>query len=221
MSRIVEKALKILSYDFEFHDINNSIVKEKEILKKYLESAEIQSLCNGDEISNKRIILVRQILKNLSQTAYFIDPQLLVYTNIKMLVDTLKHGISKESISAFSSYAAISEVLGEEINNAYEFFQVAYRLSEKYGDYNYKSDVCVKCGNFVIPWKRHLRESDAINREGAEAGFISGEVMYAIYSLTHKIMNSFNYGKPLNEIMKDAPEVLTFRKKIIILSVFI
>ncbi len=130
-----------------------------------------------------------------------------------MLSHTIQFGLTKESISACSSYAAIFDAINEDVNKAHAIYMTGYRLSEKYMDYYYISDICIKGGNFVLPWIRHLRETHEINIKGSEAGFISGEMIYAILSLTHMTVNSFNYGEQLQTTRKMAAKHLVESRK--------
>ena len=96
---------------------------------------------------------------------------------------------------------------------AYSFGQLAMDLSDKYSD---ASQLCrtthVFCA-FINHWTKHLREFDAVNRRGFQAGLQAGELQFAGYHRYNRSLCLFHLGTNLKELVPELEELIRFSRK--------
>ena len=69
-------------------------------------------------------------------------------------------------------------------------------------------------GSFVVPWKKHARNSRDIVRHAFDVAYRMGDFTYAAYSFTQLLMNYLVVGDPLAKAQAEAERGVAFAKSV-------
>jgi predicted ATPase/class 3 adenylate cyclase len=206
-------ALQLLGIHFPEENFTDFFEQEHNRLKQRLGDRALSELLNLPEITDPEKKLAVKLLSNLGSAAYRYQQsiwQTIVVISIHLFLD---YGNIPESCYGYSNYGTLlGSVLGD-YQSGYESCLVSLRLSEQYRNLTQKSRACFILSNFVQSWVKHVKEADAINLQGAQAGLESGEIQYVGYTISYRISNLFFQGKPLEDLLNDLLNALSFCQK--------
>jgi PAS domain S-box-containing protein len=134
-----------------------------------------------------------EILNSLLLPAHVSAPKLLpslLYTALHL---NLKFGLHPSSCMMAMVYAAF--VWSEDIDQAYQFGELAVKLVEKLRAYRYMCEVRAGVNAFVFPWKSHYRTVEKALKDTVQIGLEMGDKSYAMSSLVN--------GSYLNIFLRD------------------
>ncbi|MCP4137483.1 MAG: AAA family ATPase [bacterium] len=192
------EGLRLLGIKIPANPGNLSVLKAMITLKLMLLNKNIDDLHEMREISNSKQILVMSLLVNIFLSAYLTSPYLAIYISLRMLVFTLKHGISKMSVMAYASYGFFQILFGN-YPKAVKFVDLAFEVEKRLHATTYKSKIYfVKA--LVSPWGVHYREAIKYTNMGLRHSLENGDQNYAIYNIQGLILVMVNVGDPLNSI---------------------
>lgn len=204
------EALKLLNVDLPEKDLHSVFDAEYAKLKRRLQQQSIASLLELEEITDPQQKLIVKLLSNLGSAAYRYEQKLWEVVVVLSLNCFLEYGNIPESCYGYSNLGTLlGSVLGD-YRSGYEACLVSLRLSEKYNSPTQKSRACFILSNFVHSWVKPIQQADGVNSEGVQAGLESGEIQYVGYTLSYRITNLFFQGKPLQPLLSDLFDALTF-----------
>lgn len=206
-------ALRLLGMEVPAEGPRAAADKEIAIIKEKLGNKDIASLIRIPEMTDPGKKIAMNILMNMDAPAYYVDQQLFAFVSTKKVRLSLEYGHVPASCAGYSTYGMLCGAAAGDYQAGFAFGQLALKLSEKFHDLRQKCKSCVVLANYLHPWVRHIKESEAINEEGYQAGLNAGELEYAGYNLGHALRNNFFQGKNLDYISKKANDYLRFFQK--------
>ncbi|NJL56164.1 AAA family ATPase [bacterium] len=154
-----------------------------------------------------------KVLANIASPVYISNQNLFLYIILKIVNISLTYGNAPESAYGYSSYGVILGSTSGRYHIGYEFGLLAIRLSEKFNQLAEKCKACFVSCHTLNHWVKHIRENDAIDREAYQAGLESGELLFAGYCLIQQLLNQYNQGKNLQQILSNIPKFVQFIQK--------
>ena len=175
---------------------------------------DILSLIHEPVMQEPTKIVATKLLVNLIPTAY-LSGQMPLYALIsaKIINIGLQYGHSKESSHGYSNYGGVVAAMMGEYQLAYQFGQLAMQLTEKFENMYLRCKDSMLFGNFMSPWVRHIKETEAINLEGFKLGLETGELQYPGYIAMFQVMSPLYRGETLENVLENANKYLDFTNK--------
>jgi histidine kinase len=175
---------------------------------------DVLSLINEPVMQEPTKIVATKLLVNLIPTAY-LSGQMPLYALIsaKIINIGLQYGHSKESSHGYSNYGGVVAAMMGEYQLAYQFGQLAMQLTEKFDNMYLRCKDSMLFGNFMSPWVRHIKETEAINLEGFKLGLETGELQYPGYIAMFQVMSPWYSSEILDNVLDNANKYLDFTSK--------
>ena len=123
-----------------------------------------------------------RILATVATPSYIAVPELFPLIIFKMVSLSLKYGNSPESAFAYAGYGVILSGFLGEINAGYRFGQLALNLLPKFDDRQIKAKVVQTVNIWIVPWKKHIRETLQSVRQLYLMGLETGDLEWARYA---------------------------------------
>ncbi|MGB3205049.1 MAG: AAA family ATPase [Crinalium sp.] len=208
-----EKVLKLLGSNLPTDNFQAAFDNEVEEYRKNLESRNISSLYNSPEmeIPEKRAAL--KILSRLFPTAWILAPTLRNVIGVKAINLNLKYGNTPVSAMTYGYMAFIMAHVLHDYRSGYEYTSLGMKLADKYKDLASKAVVTQFHANAISPWLMHVKLSESINAEGANAGLQAGDFLVNGYTYTYNLYNLIYQGQNLELLLQEASRSLEFARK--------
>ena len=179
--------------------------------KNIIGTGDIASLVNQPEITDIYKRTVVEILSEMMVPARYSNDILFQVITVITVQFSLKYGAISKSPVGYSAYGML---LSSKNNyrEAYEFGELALKLSERFNDLAQKCRACFILGHYLNHWVRHLNYADDFNNEAYRAGLASGELQWAGYTLAYKLFPPFYRGAALDSLRAEIPSLLLFSR---------
>jgi predicted ATPase/signal transduction histidine kinase len=182
-------------------------------VRAQLGNRSIASLVDEPEMNDPKARMITSLLLKILPAAFFSNPVFYTIVVFKAVGLSLRFGPSSQSADLFSNYGHIvSGSLGEH-EAGREFGKLAVALTERFHRPDGQCRSGFHLANFIAPWTRPLRESEAINDTAFRAGLEGGDIIYTGYILIYKPYNKFYEGRPLDEVAAELPGVLHYTRR--------
>ncbi|HEY9857583.1 MAG TPA: AAA family ATPase, partial [Stenomitos sp.] len=133
-------------------------------------------------VSDPTIRLSMKILADFMAPAYLTGNETLFATTMLRLARlSLQHGNCVEAVTAYSCYSVLLAGLGD-LRGAYDFGQLALRLTERFGAYHTKSRTLVLYALFAHSWSKPWSGLDDWFKESVEVGRQSGDFLFMAFA---------------------------------------
>ncbi|MFL9452501.1 AAA family ATPase [Tolypothrix bouteillei VB521301_2] len=177
-------ALKSLGIDLPTQNLQAAFETELVEYRKNLGERDISVLFNNPEmeIPEKRSAL--KILTRIFPAAWILDPMLMYLVAAKLVNLNIKYGHMEKSSMGYSFFGVVNTHVLHDYHSGYEYSSLGMKLSDKYRDWSCKSAVTQVHGSFTMHWLKHIKFSERVNNEGAEAGLQVGEFQLVGYTMT-------------------------------------
>jgi predicted ATPase len=152
---------------------------------------------------DERIVASMRIMSSISSAAYFAAPPLLVVLACRLVVASVKHGLSSVTPYALSVYGIVLNTLGLQ-DQAHTWGQVALELLERYDDVRADARTRHVIHNLVCVWTVPLSTTLPKSREVVDICRSIGDVEYAGYAIHATVHNAIYAGKELQPLFEDA-----------------
>jgi len=195
------------------HPTDAAVRLAHERVQERLDGRPIEALSDLPRMSDPDCRATMSVLAELTSPAYFVDRGLFALVVLHMTDLSLEHGNGDGSCLA---YALLGLFLGPRFGGYEEglrFGEVAMALVERPGLDRYRARVYVSFGNTVIPWTRHLRAGEAVNRRALEVALEAGDLTYAGFSRYLLVTNLLGCGVPLAEVEREAESGLAAARR--------
>lgn len=197
-----------LPLDKSYEDLKPFMDAALEEIKKLVGDRSIKSLIDNPNIMTAKTDTKRDLLKFINlklailnlikPAAYPVNPALWGLIIMEMVKLSLKYGNVENSCGGFAAFGALQTSL-YAYDNAYDFAELAWNLTDKLHVYGQKAYVAVNWGAFVIHWKKPLSAAIKLFDEGYLAAVSSGDIQWAGYCRAFKDINLFHQGVNLAE----------------------
>ena len=194
-------------------DLEIALREELACYSEVLERRDPPSLLNSPDVTSREVAIALRLLANLLPLCYIADPPLRHVATVKIVNLSLTHGHTPDSAFGYAFFGLLQSAVLNDYSEAYRFGQLAMALSDKYSD---ASQMCRTTHLFctsINHWSKHLRDFDAINRRGFQAGLQSGELQFAGYHYYNRSLCLFHLGTNLKELVSELEELIRFGRK--------
>ncbi|MDC3955522.1 AAA family ATPase [Polyangium jinanense] len=163
----------------------------------------IASLVDLPALNDPEIAVLQDVLQEMFSPTYQLGTNNFGITVMRILQNTLEHGVSKNSIYAYVNFGTFL-CARLDIDKGYEFGRAAVRLNEIHPDKKSESMLCNMWGAWVQHWKDTYENSKASLRKGIHSGIETGQYIWAFYNTCNAIQNSLLRGAHLRDIVEEA-----------------
>ena len=206
-------ALDRLGMTMPTESLESALREELDRYPGALRGRELQLLLESPEVTSPDVPIALRLLANLLPLCYIADPPLCRVATARIVNLSLTHGHTPDSAFGYAFFGLVHSSVLHMYRDAYSFGQLAMALSDKYSD---ASQLCrtthVFCA-FINHWTKHLREFDAVNRRGFQAGLQAGELQFAGYHRYNRSLCLFHLGTNLKELVPELEELIRFSRK--------
>jgi len=211
--RAGKDALRLLGMEIPGTGLQAAAEKEIAAIKEKLGNQDIASLISIPGMTDPVKKIAMNILMNMDAPSYYMDQEVFAFVSTLKVRLSLEYGHVPASCAGYYAYGIICGAVFGDYQTGFAFGQLALQLSEKFHDLRQKCKTSVVLANYLNSWVRHIKESEAINEEGYQAGLNAGELEYAGYILGHIVDGDFFQGKNLEYISKKNENYLEFLQK--------
>ncbi len=207
------EALAKLNVNMPTGDLGVALREELDRYSEALDGRDVPSLLHSPEVTSHEVAIALRLLANILPLCYIADPPLRLVATTKIVNLSLTHGHTPDSATGYAFFGLLQSSALHNYSEAYRFGQLAMALSDKYSD---ASQMCRTTHMFctsINHWSRHLREFDAINRRGFQAGLQSGELQFAGYHRYNRALCLFHLGTNLKELVPELEDLIRFGRK--------
>jgi len=173
----------------------------------------IESLVDLPLLSDAEARATMNILAMLGRSAYFLDGNLYMVIAFRLVNLTLRHGTSDCSTIGYGGTSIVLGPVFHRFADGERFGRLAVEVAERH---NFAAQ---KAGsNFLLQmaslWTRRI--GDALNylAEAVRSAKETGEIIFAGYSLEHRLTDLIARGEPLDKIWQEASDAQAFAEKI-------
>ncbi len=171
----------------------------------------IDALTQLPPLQDPELFALADILQELFSPCYFLATNNLGITVMKLLQNTLQHGVSRHSIYAYVNFGTLLCVIND-IDQGYLFGRAAMRLNQVQPDKRSESMLCNMWGAFVQHWKEPYAQCRQSLLKGMHAGVETGQYIWAFYNTVNTNTNTLLCGQPLAEVLADCAASGAMRK---------
>ncbi|MBD2002332.1 MULTISPECIES: AAA family ATPase [Cyanophyceae] len=144
-----------------------------------------------------------RILSSITVAVYIAAPDLMPLLVSKQVNLSIQYGNASVSPFAYATYGFILCRTAENIESGYEFGQIALRLLSQPNTHSLKARTLLFLNGFIIPWKKHIRETLEPFLEGYRSGLETGDLEFASYCAHNYCIHAFVAGKELAEVERE------------------
>ena len=208
------QSLSLFGIDLPTQDFTNALQDELSEVGKLWQPGKINTLLEQPEMTNPEMRAALNLLVSVDPAVYFTNAEFYGIIAAKMAALSIKYGPIAASAKSYASYGIILSAVLQEYRSGYEFARLGVNISDRFNDSSMKAKASNNLGNHVQHWVLPMKEAEAINNNGYQAGLESGELQFAGYITFHQIINSFVSGKVFSDILAVLDDYLKFTAKI-------
>ena len=171
----------------------------------------IASLVDLPALNDPEIAVLQDVLQEMFSPTYQLGTKNFEITVMRMLQNSIEHGVSKNSIYAYVNFGTIL-CARLDIEKGHAFGRAAVRLSEIHPDKKSESMLCNMWGAWVQHWEDTYENAKASLRKGIHSGIETGQYIWAFYNTCNAVVNSLLRGVHLRDIIEEAKQYLPLCK---------
>jgi predicted ATPase/class 3 adenylate cyclase len=142
-----------------------------------------------------------KILVSLFPTAYFLSPNLLMFTGLKVVNYSLREGISPLAATGFVVYGLGFGAALDRYKAGYEFGKFAVELAERGQDDAVRCKVLVIFAQFIKFWCDPIDDGFALIEQARRLALRVGDHQYVNYTIIGELSLHFSRGTPIADFL--------------------
>ena len=171
--------------------------------QKVLAGRDIETLAQLPSMTEPTQLAVMRILANVISPAALSFPRLFLLLSLKALNLSLEYGNIDVSAYAYGTYGQILCGLEGDIEQGYQFGQLALKLVNKLNATQFKAKVLMLVNDFIVHWRAHIRETLPPFIEAYQSGLETGDLEFAARSAMVHSYHSYFLGRDLIELEQE------------------
>ncbi|MBN3944838.1 ATP-binding sensor histidine kinase [Nostoc sp. NMS9] len=160
-------------------------------------------LLNLPEMTNPQILAVMQILNEILVPAYLTKPNLNSLIIMTQMNLSMIYGNAPISALGYSSYGLFLCAVAGDIEQGYEFGQLALNLLSKFKEKKIEARVLFVTSTFIVHWKIHVRQTLKLLQNAYSSGWESGNFMVLGYAAYAYGFHAYFMGYELSELEEE------------------
>jgi predicted ATPase len=198
--------LPMKEYDLVFTNLYQEV-------NQLIGGGDLASLLNEPEMEDPKGTIALQILSYLLPAAYLSQNPLFAILCLIGVELSLRLGNRDESPESYSVFANLLVNQLGEYQRGREAQHLALGLAEKFKNFRTTCKTKLQLASWVNHWLNPLKESERLIDEAIQAGFSSGEFLYAGYAIGFKFPLAFFSGTNLEDLIKNTPKWLDLAER--------
>jgi len=190
-----------------------SVLKSMVATKLKLHKYSIDDLLNLPQINDRRLLLVMNLLSNLSFSAFICSPYVAIAACLKAVDLTLKFGNSKASPFGYIIYGASLCAVFRNYETGRKFGDLALTANAKFGTQALTPKLLLFYASGISVWTEHLNKGLEAHRKGVKIAFETGDTNYAVYHIQSVLIFLIASGAPLDIVAEECERYFQFVKK--------
>jgi len=172
-------------------------------LKIKLRNTNIEELIHLKESKDEEFILLVKLAANTLQAAYQIKPELCVANAVKIVTHCLEHGLTKESVIAFTVFGVIFQggILGNH-DLGFNYYRLSIKMLERFHNTIQHAEVKFVSGYFATSWKQPSSTTEQLWNESYHNGLEIGDWFHTGCSAAAIVQSMFMRGVNLDTILE-------------------
>ena len=152
-------------------------------VKRNLAGRQIADLISAPPLSDPAKMVAIRLLMEIFPAAFLSGSgNLFPFLVLKSVNISLRYGNSAEAAFAYAAYGMLLCGALEDPALGYEFGKLAVAMNDRFDNIALKSRVIYVYAMFIHHWSNHWSSMTPWFREGIEAGYQSGDLLYLAYS---------------------------------------
>ncbi len=181
-------------------DIEQTLEKTK---LAWIEKGEPSNLIDMPLMKAPDKLAVISILFELIHPTYNSFPKLFCLIVSSMVNLSLKYGNTAVSTLGYVNYGMVLCAETMDIDSGYKFGQLAWNLVERFNAKDLKACVIFFANAFIVPCKKHLRETLKPSLEAYQLSLETGELQYGALSVHTYCYHSYWMGMELERVEQE------------------
>ncbi|MGC1309133.1 MAG: AAA family ATPase [Phormidesmis sp.] len=163
----------------------------------------IASLADLPTMTTSVELAAMRLLSSVMSAAFSYSPRLFLLISLKALNLSLRHGNIALSAYAYATYGQILCGIVGDIDQGYQFGQLALTLLSRFDDKRLKAKVLMVVNDFVVHWRTHVKETLAPFLVAYQSGLDTGDLEFAARSAMLYGYHSYFVGKELTALAQE------------------
>jgi PAS domain S-box-containing protein len=211
--RTALECLRMFGIELPESPTDDQVQAEYHSVWSNLDERPIGSLLDLPMMADPEMRAVMDVLSTLWRSAYFTDGNLCQTIACRMVAVTQKHGTTESAVIGYALLAIFLGPIFHRYREGEEFARLAVAIAEKHGF------VAQKVGaNFLMQmavlWTQPIETALSCLDAAISSAQETGEVVYACYSLEHRLTDLIARGDHLDEIWRESVKALAFVERI-------
>lgn len=179
-------------------------------MMEYLAANPIDSLINLPIMNDESKIAAMNLLFQTVPYIIQICPPLYMLIELIMFDMAVTYGTTEVSCKNFVDLGMIYGSILGNYEAGYKFGETAFKLIDKYKVEILKPAVYFVFSTLVSHWRAHYSESLHYYELSFKISIETGDMAYAVFSCTHKLLRNLYIGKNLNDCIIDCEKTIQF-----------
>lgn len=200
--------VRLLNYELERDPvaIGQKIGEHLAAVNALMADKTIKSLIENKKLKDENTEMVIKMLLELSPFAHQCqERELFALMSIICLRLTLEQGNGNSAAEVYSIYSIVYKALTGDSRTAFAWSNLALSVDKKNNNSLFSRVGFVHCW-FIAHWLVPIRELIPVSRKAADAGFESGDILFACFNLSLTVVLLSTSGVHLDEVIKTASE---------------
>ncbi|MGF6985189.1 PAS domain S-box-containing protein [Paraburkholderia atlantica] len=211
--RTARECLEMFGINLPDHPTDDQLSAEYDAVFMHLGARSIESLLGLPMMEDLEMREVMQIFHMLGQTAYFTDSNLAQTIACRMVVVTLKYGTTESAVIAYAFFSILLGPFFHRYQEGEAFARLSVAVAEKHR-FVAQQVAAHFFMQMAVLWTQPIEVAlgcvDTARRYAQE----TGEVIYASFSLEHRLTDLLARGYRLDEAWLDSINAIEFVKRI-------
>lgn len=165
------------------------------------------------ELTNKKTLMILQLLTDICESTYFVDQKLLAFASLKIFNISLKSGNSSFSPFSYILYATILIMQFGNFKRGLEIGNIALALNNTFHAPRFFYKVLSIYSLFLNRWKNHVSTDLDYLYSSFEYSQEAGDFSFASYIASWIIWTKFVTGEKTTVLLKECNRLLAFLEK--------
>lgn len=212
--RSVQLALEFLrraGIDWPVHPSEEVIQHESQQMAANLARRTMDTLIDLPAMTDPDSVATMEVLGQLLTASGLVSRSLSELCVLRMVNLSLEHGHCDASCAAYSALGGLVRPHLVDSRVVFALGQLACDLLERHGrGHPSESRIYVHFAYFVMPWFKHVRESQPLLRHSFEVSVSLGDDFYAAYAYRCLVTTLLVSGMPLDDVQREAERAIAF-----------
>ncbi|AUX47960.1 protein kinase [Sorangium cellulosum] len=182
---------------------DDEVTAELDATMQLVAGRPIEALCELSRVTDPDMSALQEVLQELFLPCYFISPNNYAITVMKVVQNTLKHGIANSSMYAFVNFGVFLCARGD-VEVGYQFGRAAMRLNQRYPDKRAEPMLFNTWGCSVQHWKDGYPTYKQTLLSGLHVSMETGQHIWAFYNGLNANTNSLLAGRNLGHVLAES-----------------